>query len=98
MARPCCILLSCLIVVHASSAVAQIKTDGTVGAAVTLAGPNYAVGPALGRQVGSNLFHRFSTFNLASGEVATFTGPGSVANVLARVTGGSPSSIDGTLR
>src|SRR3954452_21578209 len=67
----------------------QIATDGTVGAAArTLTGPRYSIGSDLGRQVGGNLFHSFSRFNLATGESATFRGPGSVANILARVTGG----------
>src|SRR2546421_12959605 len=50
-----------------------------------------------GTQRGANLFHSFSQFNLVKDESATFTGPSSVQNILARVTGG-PSSIDGTIR
>ena len=48
-------------------------------------------------QVGGNLFHSFSQLNLSRTESATFSGPPTVQNVLARVTGGA-SSIDGTLR
>src|SRR5919206_4348316 len=77
---------------------AGVVTDGSVGPARSLAGPNFAIGADLGRQIGGNLFHSFSRFNLATGESATFSGPGSVANILARVTGGSASSIDGTVR
>jgi filamentous hemagglutinin family protein len=77
---------------------AQIKTDGSVGARQTLSGPAYAIPATLGRQVGSNLFHSFSDLNIQSGESATFSGPGSVQNVLSRVTGGSASTINGTLR
>src|SRR4051794_33604585 len=77
---------------------AAVATDGTVGPARTLAGPNHAVTPDLGRQVGPNLFHSFRQFDLAAGESATFTGPAAVHNVLARVTGGTASSIDGTIR
>ena len=50
-----------------------------------------------GRQVGTNLFQSFSQFNLSYPQSATFTGPANVHNILARVTGGSPSSIDGTI-
>src|SRR5262249_21688725 len=48
--------------------------------------------------VGGNLFHSFSQFNLNNSQSATFTGPSNVQNILARVTSGSPSSIDGTIR
>jgi len=77
-------------------AAGQVRTDGTVGAATTLTGPNFAIGAGLGQQRGANLFHSFATFNLVNGEAATFSGPGSVANIIARVTGGA-SSIDGTI-
>jgi len=52
----------------------------------------------MGQIRGPNLFHSFGQFNLFQGESATFTGPNTVTNILSRVTGGSPSSIDGTIR
>ena len=55
-------------------------------------------GDALGEQAGPNLFHSFEQFSIGTDEVATFTGPESVENVVSRVTGGEVSSIDGTLR
>ena len=76
----------------------QITTDGTVGVAGTLAGPNYAIPQTLGTTVGNNLFHSFGSFDLDQGDVATFTGAASLQNVISRVTGGSPSNIDGTLQ
>lgn len=79
-------------------AAAQVVTDGTLGVGGPLAGPNYAITPNLGRQVGSNLFHSFSAFNLTSAESATFSGPAGVSNILNRVTGTTASSIDGLLR
>jgi filamentous hemagglutinin family protein len=75
---------------------AQVKTDGTVGPRTTLTGPTFNITPSLGTPVGPNLFHSFETFNIARGQTATFTGPPSVKNILARVTGGQ-STIDGTL-
>lgn len=84
------------LLILSAHAFAQVKTDGTVGPRTTLAGPNFNITPSLGTTVGPNLFHSFETFNIARGETATFTGPPSVKNILARVTGG-PSSIDGTL-
>jgi filamentous hemagglutinin family protein len=77
---------------------AQISLDGTLGKSGALPGPNYQIGANLGQQQGGNLFHSFRDFNLQSHESATFSGPINVQNVISRVTGGNPSSIDGTLR
>ena len=77
---------------------AQISLDGTVGPQLTLPGPHYQIGAALGQQHGGNLFHSFSDFNLAAGESATFSGPDSINNVISRVTGGRVSHLDGLLR
>ena len=73
-----------------------VVLDGSFGASGALPGPNYLITAGMGRQVGSNLFQSFSSFNLTSSESATFTGPAQIQNILARVTGG-PSSIDGTI-
>jgi filamentous hemagglutinin family protein len=83
-----------------SSAAAQIRTDGSVGpAAQTLTGPNYTIPQSHGRLAGSNLFHSFATFNINSGESATFTtSSAGIDNVISRVTGGSASQINGLLR
>jgi len=54
-----------------------------------------------GTRTGNNLFHSFASFDLAIGDIARWehtTGdPNTVANVINRVTGGSPSSLFGTL-
>ncbi len=80
-----------------TSAIAGVVTDGSMGLAGALSGPNYAITSNLGKQFGANLFHSFSTFNLTKGEIAQFSGPASVQNIISRVTGGSASSIDGTI-
>jgi filamentous hemagglutinin family protein len=76
-----------------------VVLDGSFGPSGPLPGPNYMIPASFGKQVGSNLFHSFSQFNLttsgAISESATFTGPSNIQNILARVTSGSPSSIDG---
>src|SRR5690242_3949821 len=82
----------------AATSLADVVTDGSVGAVRSLAGPNYQITSDLGRQVGGNVFHSFTRLNLVSGEAATFSGPGSITNIIGRVTGGAPSSIDGTIR
>lgn len=89
--------LAAAIALSCGAAHAQIATDGSMGARATLAGPRYSIPDTLGSRRGTNLFHSFSTFNLRPGETATFSGRGSIANIIARVTGGSPSSIQGTL-
>ena len=76
---------------------AQITLDGTLGRAGALAGPAFVIPADAGRQLGSNLFHSFGLFNVQNGERATFTGPTSVSNILARVTGGQASTINGGL-
>src|SRR5690349_13033007 len=82
-------------------AVAQnISIDGRFSPAQTLAGPNYAITANLGKQVGSNLFHSFGQFSLATPEKATFSSTGSmgpISNVISRVTGGNGSKIDGAI-
>jgi filamentous hemagglutinin family protein len=77
---------------------AQIVLDGKFSPGGPLLGPNYSITHDLGSIRGNNLFHSFAQFNLSAGETATFSGPDNIQNILARVTGGSVSSIDGTLR
>ncbi len=53
-------------------------------------------------QTRCNLFHSFSEFNIQPGQTASFGAPEGhdpavVSNILARVTGGSGSNIEGTL-
>ena len=80
-------------------AIAQnVTLDGTLGTAGTLAGPTYTIRQTDGTTLGNNLFHSFGRFNLNVGEIANFESAASVRNILARITGGSPSSIDGILQ
>jgi filamentous hemagglutinin family protein len=81
----------------AGPAQAQIVTDGSVGPKVSLSGPQVEIGANLGTQRDANLFHSFEKFGIAAGQTATFTGPGTIRNVISRVTGGEVSTIDGTL-
>ena len=76
----------------------DVKFDGSLGRNDALPGPNFLIPADAGRQAGGNLFHSFTQFDLSNGESASFRGPASVTNILARVTGGGASSIDGTLR
>ena len=76
----------------------HITIDGHFSPAQTLAGPNYAIGANLGKQVGGNLFQSFGIFGLATSESATFSGPAAINNVIGRVTGGNLSSINGKIQ
>ncbi|KOR30222.1 hypothetical protein TI03_00020 [Achromatium sp. WMS1] len=92
-------LTSLMLVVslYFTSSYAEVVTDGSVGAAGSISGPNYAIPQSLGTTSGTNLFHSFGTFNIGSGETATFTGSSALTNVISRVTGGSASTINGTI-
>lgn len=99
--RVCRLLLSIMIATSGMTELtvwADVVTDGSMGAAVSLSGPAYSINSSLGRQVGGNLFHSFSRFGLINGESAIFSGPASISNIISRVTGGTPSSIDGLIR
>ena len=80
------------------SVVAEVAMDGTLGTPGALSGPAFAIPADLGRKIGPNLFHSFSRLDLVSSESATFSGPLDTQNIVARVTGGAVSSIDGILR
>jgi len=79
---------------------AEVLLDGSLGPAGPPPGSrSQVVIPAeLGRTVGSNLFHSFGEFSIGRNQSATFTGPAAIDNVIGRVTGGNPSTIDGALR
>jgi len=97
------ILLSALLIIPAYADGTHprgITLDGTIGTPEKLAipGPNYEIRAEYGHQAGPNLFHSFQQFNIHADESATFSGPGSVQNIISRVTGGESSWIDGILR
>ena len=75
----------------------NITLDGSIGRAGTLTGPNYVIPQAVGQTVDSNLFHSFGRFGLDTGEAAIFISAANIRNIFSRVTGGSPSVIDGLI-
>jgi filamentous hemagglutinin family protein len=95
MAFPCFLLIFQLYSVHPCRA--QVRTDGSLGAEVSLDGPDFAVTSDLGQIRGGNLYHSFRDFSIQQGESATFSGPVSIENIISRVTGGNASYINGTL-
>ncbi len=70
--------------------------DGSMGTQGTLSG-NFTIPDTAGMVVGNNLFHSFSSFDVLPGESATFTGAATIRNIIARVTGGAASNIQGTI-
>jgi filamentous hemagglutinin family protein len=84
----------------ALQAAAQIRTDASLGRpSQQLIGPNYLIPETLGKLSGNNLFQSFQSFDLRSGESASFSTvtPG-IANVISRVTGGQISQINGKIQ
>ncbi len=67
------------------------------GISQNLPGPDYNIHEGLGHRQGTNVFHSFSQFNINSGENAHFNTNGLTHNILARVTGGDSSLIDGQI-
>jgi filamentous hemagglutinin family protein len=86
-----------MVLLAAGPVQAQIVTDGSVGPKVSLQGGEIKIGADLGSRRDDNLFHSFEKFGIATGQTATFTGPGDIKNVISRVTGGEVSNIDGKL-
>ncbi|MCP4702636.1 MAG: filamentous hemagglutinin N-terminal domain-containing protein, partial [Gammaproteobacteria bacterium] len=77
---------------------AEIVPDGIFsGSSEALAGPDFRITAAMGLQMGGNLFHSFESFSVQRDETATFTGSESVTNIISRVTGKTPSFIDGRI-
>ena len=75
----------------------NITLDGSLGPQQTLTGPIYLIRQADGRRVGGNLFHSFGRFNLDAGEAALFDSGPNIRHILGRVSGGTPSQIDGII-
>ncbi len=74
---------------------AQI-TPGGSGTVVNQAGQQFNI--TGGTQAGRNLFHSFHQFGLNQGQVANFFSNPAIANILARVNGGSVSYINGLIQ
>jgi filamentous hemagglutinin family protein len=76
----------------------NITLDGTLGPAKVLQGPKYEIFQNYGTTVGTNLFHSFKQFNVEKNQEARIKSSDNINNIFSRVTGGSPSTINGILR
>lgn len=80
----------------------QVLPDSTLGENTSIVSPiivnqQSAVGVTGGATRGTNLFHSFSEFNVLNTSGVYFINPSSINNIFARVTGITPSTIDGVL-
>ncbi|NEO87410.1 MAG: filamentous hemagglutinin N-terminal domain-containing protein [Spirulina sp. SIO3F2] len=78
---------------------AQLLPDNTLGAEGSAVTPIDALNDRIdgGATRGANLFHSFQEFNVGNGRGVYFANPGSINNILTRVTGNNVSEIFGTL-
>jgi filamentous hemagglutinin family protein len=90
-------VMSLGLLLKTSLLLAEVVLDGTLGPATTLPGPHFEITANLGQQQGGNLFHSFKFFNLTKEEIATFSGPSTVTNIIGRITSGERSVIDGKI-
>ncbi|MBT9312650.1 two-partner secretion domain-containing protein [Leptothoe kymatousa] len=89
-------LLPAAIFFRNSSVAAAPIPDTTVGTQVNSAIPNLFLIDG-GTTAGQNLFHSFESFNIDPSETVFFISVPDIANIFSRVTGGSPSEINGLL-
>ncbi len=78
----------------------NIVPDDTLGAEGSVVTPSRTFPIEFiggGAQRGQNLFHSFREFNVNADRGTYFFSPAAIQNILARVTGGNPSEILGTL-
>jgi len=96
------LMASCLLAAWLATSQAQVKTsitsDGTLGTAVTQNANVYDITGGTRLRNGPNLFHSFDRFSVGTNDIARFSGPTGIENILSRVTGGQQSIIDGRLQ
>ena len=90
--------LSLLMGAAVPSLQAQVVLDGSLGPRGSLPGPDFRITPDMGKEIGPNLFHSFSQFDIPTGDSATFVGLPGLENIIARITGNAPSQIFGAVR
>ncbi|MBD1944069.1 filamentous hemagglutinin N-terminal domain-containing protein [Coleofasciculus sp. FACHB-712] len=95
------ITLTSAIAFSETGAFAQVTPDPSLGTVVT---PNVTPNGTTFQITGgatagdTNLFHSFENFSIPDRGIADFLNAPAIANILARVTGGSPSDIQGLIR
>ncbi|HEY9672850.1 MAG TPA: CHAT domain-containing protein [Waterburya sp.] len=75
----------------------QVANDGT-GTVVTPIGNHFDIKGGTLSGDRSNLFHSFERFGLSPGQTANFLSSPEIRNILGRVVGGEPSTINGLIQ
>ncbi|MEL6492231.1 MAG: filamentous hemagglutinin N-terminal domain-containing protein [Cyanobacteria bacterium J06621_3] len=75
----------------------HITPDNTLSTSVTLSTDGNTFTINNGDTAGNNLFHSFDTFSIPTGTSAVFNNSTSITNIISRVTGTTPSAIDGSI-
>ncbi|UBF25601.1 filamentous hemagglutinin N-terminal domain-containing protein [Kovacikia minuta CCNUW1] len=91
-----CLTMGGAITIVSPASLAQVVADPSLGTTVIPIGANYFItdGTTVGNR---NLFHSFSRFDVPTAGAAAFLNPLNIANIFARVTGGTPSNIQGLI-
>jgi filamentous hemagglutinin family protein len=85
-----------LLAFSGNQVLAQVTSDGTLNTQVGANGNIFDItgGTRVG---GTNVFHSFGSFSVPAGASANFTDVAGLTNIFGRVTGGTPSDIQGTI-
>ncbi len=92
--------LALVLSIVSSNATAEVQFDGSTGGPTGILSGNVVISEQHGLLTGSGdaLLHSFARFNVAQGESVSFSHNSmSIENIIARVTGGQASLIDGAL-
>lgn len=89
----CGLVTANALIVHGQSAISPNGLDTEV----IPDGTQYFIKGGTITEKGHNQFHSFERFSVGAGDTARFDGPSRINNILARVTGGVRSDINGTL-
>ena len=77
----------------------QINADGTLPSNVNnLGGGLYSITGGARPNNAINLFHSLGKFSVGTGDTVRFVHDAGIQNIITRITGGSPSNIDGTIQ
>ncbi|WP_155967722.1 two-partner secretion domain-containing protein [Kamptonema formosum] len=84
--------------VTSSPSWAQIAPDATLPVSSAVTPQGHTLNITGGTRAGGNLFHSFREFSLPAGTTAHFNNSLNIQNIISRVTGGTISNIDGTIK
>ncbi|APB33364.1 filamentous hemagglutinin family outer membrane protein, N-term part [Gloeomargarita lithophora Alchichica-D10] len=91
-------VLGSFIVLQGSVGLAQRITPASDGTGTQINRYGNRTDITGGQRAGRNLFHSFGQFNVDAGNIANFLAAPNLQNILARVTGGSASYINGVIQ